>query len=72
MKRALEYFINAGIQSMIVPVLKDNPARGFYEHMGGQYLENEVATIGDIEYNEVVYFWDNLSTISINQKSKED
>jgi ribosomal protein S18 acetylase RimI-like enzyme len=46
--------------SMLVWVLKDNPVRGFYEHLGGVYLREKPIEIGGAELTEVAYGWREL------------
>ena len=50
-----------GSKSMMVWVLKDNPARGFYERLGGVYLYEKPIQIGADELMEVAYGWRDLS-----------
>ena len=47
-------------RSMIIWVLKDNPARKFYESLGGKYVNLEKVEIGDALLDEVCYGWDDL------------
>jgi GNAT superfamily N-acetyltransferase len=46
-----------GYASMLVWVLAQNPARKFYEALGGQYLYEKPITIGGAELIEVAYGW---------------
>lgn len=46
---------------MMVWVLKNNPARGFYERLGGKYLYEKPIQIGAEELMEVAYGWRDLS-----------
>lgn len=50
-----------GSKSMMVWVLRDNPARGFYERLGGIYLFEKPIQIGADELMEVAYGWQDLS-----------
>lgn len=50
-----------GRTSMLLWVLSDNPSRGFYEHLGGEYLKEKVIEIGGKELNEAAYGWRNLN-----------
>lgn len=50
-----------GHTSMLVWVLKDNPARGFYERLGGSYLAEKNIEIGGSELLEIAYGWPDLS-----------
>ena len=51
-----------GGKSMMVWVLKDNPARGFYERLGGEYLYEKPIEIGNESLMEVAYGWRSLDT----------
>ena len=54
-----------GSKSMMVWVLKDNPARGFYERLGGVYLYEKPIQIGADELMEVAYGWRDLSIFPV-------
>lgn len=47
-----------GIFSMLVWVLSENPARKFYEHIGGKFLREKAIQIGDVELFEAAYGYD--------------
>lgn len=53
--RELEY------ASMMVWVLRDNPARGFYERLGGEYLHERSIDIGGAQLMEAAYGWRDLN-----------
>jgi ribosomal protein S18 acetylase RimI-like enzyme len=52
--------IAQGITSMLVWVLADNPARGFYERLGGLYLREKPIEIGGRNLIEVAYGWKDI------------
>ncbi|MDR7484532.1 MAG: GNAT family N-acetyltransferase [Armatimonadota bacterium] len=52
-----------GVRSMMLWVLKDNPTRGFYEHLGGTAYREQPIEIGSKEYLEVAYGWPDLTTV---------
>lgn len=54
-----------GLNSMLVWVLRDNPARGFYERLGGEYLYEKPIDIGGKALMEVAYGWRNLDTFPV-------
>jgi GNAT superfamily N-acetyltransferase len=57
---AADLLLAQGLPSMMLWVLKANPTRGFYEHLGGvAYLERPI-TIGETEYPEIAYGWSDL------------
>jgi ribosomal protein S18 acetylase RimI-like enzyme len=49
-----------GGKSMMVWVLKDNPASGFYEKLGGEYLYEKPIDIGNETLMESAYGWRSL------------
>lgn len=53
-----------GCHSMMVWVLKENPARGFYERLGGEYLHEKPIEIGSETLMEAAYGWRDLNKFS--------
>lgn len=51
------------IHSMAVWVLKDNPACGFYERLGGRRVATKAVNIGGRDYEEVCYCWDDVAAL---------
>lgn len=49
--------IEAGLPSLLLWVLADNPARRFYEALGGQLVYEKTVTIGGAQLREVGYGW---------------
>ncbi|MEC5425708.1 GNAT family N-acetyltransferase [Virgibacillus sp. C22-A2] len=56
-----------GINSMIVLVLEDNPAKYFYESLGAKKIDTLKIKIADAELNELVYGWDDMSKLLIRE-----
>jgi ribosomal protein S18 acetylase RimI-like enzyme len=53
-----------GLGDMIIWVLRDNqPARGFYERLGGVYVRSQPITIGTATLQEVSYGWRRLDDV---------
>lgn len=51
----------AGMRSMLLWVLAENtPARGFYERIGGEYVQTKTFEIGGAMLDEVAYGWPDL------------
>jgi GNAT superfamily N-acetyltransferase len=50
----------AGHESLLVWVLADNPSRGFYEALGGQYVTEKNIEIGGVTLVEVSYGWPDI------------
>lgn len=46
-----------GLDSMLVWVLARNPARGFYEAMGGLPVRTRTVSIGGADLTEIAYGW---------------
>jgi ribosomal protein S18 acetylase RimI-like enzyme len=53
-----------GFRSMMVWVLKANPARGFYERMGGVLVAEQGIDIGGVALPEVAYGWRDVGTLA--------
>ncbi|MEH2300278.1 MAG: GNAT family N-acetyltransferase [Nostoc sp.] len=45
------------ISSILVWVLADNPASGFYQSLGGQQVNQKQIEIGTVQLVEVAYGW---------------
>jgi ribosomal protein S18 acetylase RimI-like enzyme len=52
-----------GRKGLFVWVLADNPARRFYEHLGGTEVAEQTITVGDRECLEVAYVWQDLAVL---------
>jgi ribosomal protein S18 acetylase RimI-like enzyme len=59
-ERGIEALRQKGFQSMVLWVLKDNPSRGFYEHLGGVVVGEKPIEIGEREYVELAFGWPQL------------
>lgn len=53
--------VNCGYLSMVIWVLKDNPACGFYEGLGGQVVADQVVEVGGKQLLGVAYGWPDLA-----------
>ena len=60
--------IEDGLVSMLVWVLAQNPARRFYEALGGQYLYDKPITIGGAELTEVAYGWRDIHALASREQ----
>ena len=63
MQAAAQHFLRLGIHSMRIWVLTQNPSRGFYEQMGGRFLEAKVINVGGKDLEETAYAWDEISSL---------
>ena len=53
-----------GLEDMIIWVLRDNqPARSFYERLGGVYVRTQPITIDSVTLEEVSYGWPRLDGV---------
>ena len=48
---------DAGMRSMLIWVLRENPARGFYRAMGGEPVDEKTITVGGVDVVDVAYGW---------------
>jgi ribosomal protein S18 acetylase RimI-like enzyme len=56
--------LELGLDDMIIWVLRDNqPARSFYERLGGVYIRGQPITIGSVTLEEVSYGWRRLDDV---------
>ena len=63
--------IDAGIASLLVWVLADNPARRFYEALGGVPIADQQIEIGGAPLTEVAYGWPNLAALATRLRSPD-
>lgn len=56
--------LERGFEKMVISVLEDNPARGFYERLGGHKIGKEETAIGNSVHVELVYGFDDLKVLS--------
>lgn len=52
-----------GGENLLVWVLKDNPARRFYEHLGAHWIARDTIQIGSRHLEEWAYGWTDLSPL---------
>jgi L-amino acid N-acyltransferase YncA len=60
----VQRLVQQGIESMLIWVLADNPARKFYEALGGQYLQEKQVEIGGVKLREVAYGWTDIRPLT--------
>lgn len=61
---AAAWLRDQGYRSMLVLVLADNqPARRFYEALGGRYVGQGSIVIGGADLREAAYGWDDLTAL---------
>ena len=49
-----------GHSAMLVRVLAKNPARGFYEALGGRLVDRQTITVAGARLEQLAYGWDDL------------
>ncbi len=62
--RVAQSLLEAGRHSMVLWVLKENPACGFYARLGGQPVAEKVIEIGGKALVDVAYAWHDLGRFS--------
>ncbi len=60
-----------GYTSWLIWVLKDNPARGFYERMGGVCVMEKDIEIGGVKLREAAYGWPDISVLVVKNVGSE-
>ncbi len=56
-RAVVDRLASQGLTSLLVWVLADNPARGFYEALDGRYVCTRQIAIGGISLDECAYGW---------------
>jgi ribosomal protein S18 acetylase RimI-like enzyme len=57
-------FVEDGVRSMLVRVFRDNPARRFYEALGGRVVGVRSTTIRGLHVDEVAYGWTDITPLA--------
>jgi hypothetical protein len=57
---ARAWLAEQGHETMIVWVLADNPARAFYERLGGRAAGRRAIRVGGALVDEAAYVWNDL------------
>ena len=63
-QKSAEGLLNLGMSSMLVWVLKENPAQRFYEHMGGVYLKEKSFAMEGNTLMEIAYGWKDIRPLA--------
>lgn len=67
------HLVAHGMTGMVVWVLRDNgPARGFYEHMGGELLRGRMLDFDGLSVPEVSYGWDDVTPLAARATAHAD
>lgn len=59
-----EHLCGRAIPAMLLWVLAENPARRFYEAIGGRELRSQPIEIGGARLDEVAYGWDDVAALA--------
>ncbi len=59
----VEKMLEMGIDTMLLWVFTDNPARRFYEALGGQLIKSSQFELGQANIDEVAYGWLDIRTL---------
>jgi GNAT superfamily N-acetyltransferase len=68
-KGVVENLKASGLESMIVWVLATNPARRFYEALGGIAVGTKNIVVGSAELEETAYGWPSLDALAARLRS---
>ncbi|MFN0042761.1 MAG: GNAT family N-acetyltransferase [Alphaproteobacteria bacterium] len=52
--------VRRGMLPVVIWVLADNPARFFYEHLGGRRVGERQSSLGGAHHNEAAYLWTDI------------
>ena len=59
----VEFLLKKKVQSMLVWVFKNNPAKNFYIHLGAVHLGDQYLDLDGEKYLESAYGWDDIRKI---------
>jgi len=62
----VKWLVAHGWDSMMVWVLDTNPARGFYEHLGGVACREKVDDRGEVKLCEIGYGWKDIRSLVLS------
>jgi L-amino acid N-acyltransferase YncA len=64
-KATAQGLLELGMDKMLVWVLSTNPARRFYEKLGGVFLRDKPLEIGGTMLQETAYGWDDIHSLAV-------
>jgi GNAT superfamily N-acetyltransferase len=62
-KSVAQWLLQAGIDDMLVWVLRDNPSWHFYEKLGGKAVGAQLVMIGGVTFEETGYHWSDITVL---------
>jgi GNAT superfamily N-acetyltransferase len=63
MRAAARELAGRGCRSAYVWVLRDNPSRFFYQHLGGQQLANGTTSVAGVQLAQTAFGWDPIDRL---------
>jgi GNAT superfamily N-acetyltransferase len=66
--RVIEWLEMAGMHSLVLWVLAENPSRASYDHLGGQTIVERQREIGGKTLTEVAYAWSDFGAVSLPRR----
>jgi hypothetical protein len=63
--------VTSGLDAAIIWVLRDNPARFFYERLGGRQVSHKLIPVGGSRVEALAYGWRDLPAF-LGAVSRED
>ena len=66
--KVVSYLLSYNMPSMMVCVLKDNPANAFYDKMGGVLVQEQSIPIGKQTLPALIYGWRELTNINLSSR----
>ena len=57
-------FVKAGLWSLVIWALRDNPSRGFYDALGGELLAEKLVRVGGENFVEMAYGWRDVRVLA--------
>jgi GNAT superfamily N-acetyltransferase len=71
MRAAASQLVARGYRSAFVWVLRDNPSRWFYQHIGGQPAAEGATRVAGVSVPQVAYAWDPIDRLLAAGAGKE-
>ncbi|MEM7738375.1 MAG: GNAT family N-acetyltransferase [Deinococcota bacterium] len=59
----VQHLFEARHHSLLIWVLADNPARAFYEALGGKVVDEKMLSMGEKELLELAYGWEDMQSL---------
>jgi hypothetical protein len=63
LRAAARELAGKGCQSAFVWVLRDNPSRFFYQHLGGQIVAHGATTVAGVSLGQTAFSWDPIDRL---------